>query len=220
MHDANSPPALYDLTLELDANVLLYPGDEAPNIRRTSSLDAGDSLTASTFEMNCHVGTHVDAPAHFLAAGAMLSDFSVDAFMGPAVVLDLRGRVEIDSEHLIALGPAPRHHVLLRTDNSDDLRRGHYNHDHAYLTAAAADYLASLQPLSIGFDYYSVDSSRAGTYAAHRIFAAHGLLVYVCLDLGKTPAGSYAFHGLPLRLSGVEAAPVRAILHGPLPAER
>ena len=61
-------------------------------------------------------------------------------------------------------------------------------------------------------DYYSVDDSTSGRLPVHMRFAAAGLLVYVCLDLSRVSEGAYTFCGLPLRLSAVEAAPVRAVI--------
>ncbi len=54
-----------DLTLPLRRGMPLYPGDHAPRLRRILSRENGDPLTSSEISINCHVGTHADAPAHF-----------------------------------------------------------------------------------------------------------------------------------------------------------
>jgi arylformamidase len=68
---------LYDLTLTISPTTLTYPEDPSPAISRTTDLSQGDSLTASHLSLNCHVGTHVDAPAHFIAHGATLEELGL-----------------------------------------------------------------------------------------------------------------------------------------------
>jgi arylformamidase len=202
---------MYDLTLPVHEAMLLYPGDPAPRIRRLAAIAQGAPLTTSAFEMTCHAGTHVDAPAHFLDGGRRLSDYEAAAFTGPAAVLDLASHRHVTREALAAHALPPGRHLLLRTRNSALLHRREFEAGHAVLTADAARHLLTAAPLSVGFDYCSVDGPEGGL-AAHRLLAEAGLLVYVCLDLAGVPAGSYRFYGLPLRLDDVEAAPVRAIL--------
>jgi arylformamidase len=204
---------LRDITLELCALTPVYPGDPAPALERTADLARGDPLTSSHLSIGCHVGTHVDAPAHFLADGALLGDLSLARFYGPATVLDLRGRRCIEPDHLRAL-PIPRgQHLLLHTDGSRLLQRTGYSELAPYLCAKAAEHLCSLEPLSVGFDSYSLDPPDAAEpFPAHTALARAGIPVFVCLALDGVPAGPYTFAGLPLRLAGAEAAPVRALL--------
>jgi arylformamidase len=203
--------ALYDLSLAIHAGMLVYPGDSPPAITRTSSIDQGAALTTSVLTLPAHAGTHVDAPAHFLAGGRTLSDYPPDAFFGPGVVVDLARHAHVSAaalaEHELPVG----RHLLLRTRNSARLSSAGYDRDHACVEPAAAEVLIALRPLSIGFDYYSVDPSTGLELVVHRRLAQEGLLAYVCLDLSAVPAGECTFFGLPLRLDGVEASPVRAL---------
>jgi arylformamidase len=162
--------------------------------------------------MQCHVGTHVDAPAHFVASGKNVSDYPIDAFFGPAMLVNLSDADVVTAAALRSHGIQPNQHVLLKTKNSERLGERKFDYDHVYLARDAAEYLASLKPRSLGFDYYSVDSSRGAELPIHRFFAKEGLLVYVCLDLRAVPAGTYSFYGLPLRLQNIEGSPVRAML--------
>ena len=203
---------VYDLSLVIHEGMLVYPGDPAPRTHRLAAIDDGAPLTASSVELSCHTGTHVDAPSHFVAGGRTLSDYPVEAFCGPAVVVDLEGDRNVTAASLRARAVPAERHLLLRTRNSARLRSPAYDRDHAYVEPEAARLLMSLRPLSIGFDYFSVDSSAGSDLTVHRLFAAEGLLVYVCLDLAAIPAGDdYQFFGLPLRLDGAEACPVRAL---------
>jgi arylformamidase len=203
---------IYDLTLPLDGKTLLYPGDPSARIYRVSTIESGAALTTSAFETTCHVGTHVDAPAHYLSEARWLSDYAADEFCGRAVVVDLEAERHVTPAALEAAQIPSGRHVLLRTRNSKRLADPRFDYDHAAIEPDAAGLLLDREPLSIGFDYYSVDESSSEDLDVHRLFAAAGLLVYLCLDLRAVPAGAYTFFGLPLRLTDVEAAPVRAVL--------
>jgi arylformamidase len=203
---------LRDLTLPLGPNTPLYPGDPAPALERVSDLARGDALTASELRLNLHVGTHVDAPGHFLAGGALVADLPLERFCGPARVLDLRGRKRIEPADLAAQAPPRAQHLLLRTDNAP-LLRGPFTPSYAHLSREAAEYLAGLEPLSVGIDYYSVDPPDAPEgFPAHLALARAGVPVFVCLDLGAVEPGAYRFTALPLPLCAAEASPVRAVL--------
>jgi arylformamidase len=204
-------PTVYDLTLVLHEGMAVYPGDAPPRIRRTTSIEQGAALTISTLEVSSHAGTHVDAPGHFLADGRLLSDYPADAFFGPAIVVDLARHRHVTAAALEEQPIPLRRHLLLRTRNSERPRTAAYDLDHACIDSDAVDVLIALRPLSIGFDDYSVDAPAAPDLPVHRLLARAGLLVYVGLDLSAVPAGECTFFGLPLRLDGVEASPVRAL---------
>ena len=108
----------YDLTLTISPTTLTYPGDPPPTISRTMDMSQGDSLTASHLSLNCHVGTHVDAPAHFIAQGATLEELPMECFYGPAMVINLEGKQVIEISDLLSYDLPPSRHILLKTDNS------------------------------------------------------------------------------------------------------
>ena len=203
---------LIDLTLRITERMPVYPGDPPPVIHRVSDLTRGDALTASHLSIGCHVGTHVDAPSHFISNAKTLDQLPLDAFFGPATVVDLRGARRIEPDMLRRVELPPRQHVLLKTDNSGFLQLEHFTEDYCYLSREAAEHLCELEPRSVGIDYYSLDPFESSDYPAHRTLAAAGIPAFVCLDLSGVRAGRYQFVGLPLRLADAEGAPVRAVL--------
>lgn len=203
---------IQDITLRVSSDILVYPGDPAPELRRVSDLGRGDALTATHLSIGCHVGTHVDAPSHFLSEGRNLDELPLECFLGPAVVLDLTGRRRIESDDLRDMEIPFRHHVLVKTENSALLRLEHFRKEYCYLSRAAAELLCTREPRSVGFDYYSLDPFESTDFPAHRALAAANIPAFVCLDLGAVRPGLYQFAGLPLRLADAEGAPVRAVL--------
>jgi arylformamidase len=206
---------MLDITLRLSERTLVYPGDPAPVLTRVLDIARGDPLTARHLSVGCHVGTHVDAPAHFLAGGATLDRLPLQRFHGPAVVADLTGVRVVLPEHVAPLRLPQAHHVLLRTDNAPLLALERFTEEYCHVSEAAAELLCALQPLSVGFDYYSLDPYGSESFPAHTALARAGVPVYVCLDLAAVPPGRYTFTGLPLRLEEAEGSPVRALLLPP-----
>lgn len=203
---------IYDLTLPLGTKTVVYPGDSPPVIERISSLGSGDRLTSSHLSVGCHVGTHVDAPAHFLGEGSTIDRLPLQSFCGPAVVIDMRGKRIIREDDLRRCSIPQNHHVFLKTDSASLLASAHFSASYTYLEPAATSYLCQFNPCSVGIDYYSFDPYESEDFPSHTILARHNLPAFVCLSLGLVPAGTYSFAGLPLLLEDTEASPVRAIV--------
>ncbi|MDR4502946.1 MAG: cyclase family protein [Nitrospirales bacterium] len=203
-----------DITLPLSLKTLTYPGDLPPTINKERDIEKGDELTATHLSMNCHVGTHVDAPAHFLGDGETLDELRLERFYGPAVVYELLDRKAITRKDVESLHIRERCHILFKTMNSELLQHKAFSPDYCTLSSEAAEAMCERQPLSIGFDYYSLDpyQSDGESFPAHKTVARAGIPVYVCLNLNDVPPGEYLFSGFPLRLTGSEASPVRATL--------
>ena len=203
----------YDLTLPISENTLLYPGDSAPLLAKESDIKKGDDLTASHLSINCHVGTHVDGPAHFLGDGETLDELGLERFHGPALVCDFPDCDVITLKNVQNFEIPECHHILLKTKNSTLLQQETFLQDYCTLSPEAAEWLCEHQPLSVGIDYYSLDPYQGENgFPAHLVLARAGIPVYVCLNLQEVSSGPYVFSGFPLRLFGTEASPVRAVL--------
>ncbi|MDA1312443.1 MAG: cyclase family protein [Acidobacteria bacterium] len=201
-----------DLTLSIDGQLIVYPGDPAPRVHRLSSIAKGAALTVSSLELGCHVGTHVDAPSHFLRDGASLDQLPLAHFHGPAQVVDMGERDAITAKDVQSLSVPAGAHILLKTKNSRFLKEAPFRDDYCYLTPEAAEILLSFTPLSIGIDYYSLDPPGGDSFPAHIAVAGRGLPVFVCLDLADVEPGEYSFSAFPLNIPGLEGSPVRALL--------
>ncbi len=154
---------------------------------------------SSCFTMSAHLGTHADAPAHVLAGGEAAGALPLEAFLGPARVLDLPGRGEIGPDALPrkSLG-APR--ILFRTAGL------------AFLAPLAAVRLAERGAILVGTDAASVDPEDAEDLPVHRALLSRGVYLLENLDLSAVPPGDYRLIALPLRFTDLDASPVRAVL--------
>jgi arylformamidase len=201
-----------DLTLPIKPDMLCYPGDSPPRLHRLSSLDKGDALTASELSIGCHIGTHVDAPAHFVHGGLTVDQLPAKHFFGPAIVVDLTSCVRIDVGEVDKIRIPSGHHLLLKTANSALLHANDFSESYVHVTREAAEFLVKSEPLSVGIDYYSLDPFGGPKYPAHELIAEKGLPAFVCLDLQSVAEGEYCFSAFALPVLGAEGLPVRALL--------
>ena len=69
----------------------------------------------------------------------------------------------------------------------------------------------SLQ-LLIGIDRLSVDAFNSQVFPTHRQLLEAGVIIVEGLDLSGVPEGEYTLICMPLRITGGDGAPARAVL--------
>ena len=110
-------PLLRDISVTLNPDTPEWPGDTPFTCGWSSLMGAGASVNVSSFTSSPHVGTHADAPLHVREGWSGSHELSLDAFFGPAIVVDvssLEKQIEIeDLEKIQSLPFVER--LLLRT---------------------------------------------------------------------------------------------------------
>ena len=178
---------IWDVTRPLAPGIPVWPGARAFATGWTSRLRDGASCNVGHVAMSCHAGTHIDAPYHFAETGATIDQVPLQACVGPCIVLPLERLADAAGEE----------RVLLRSGGGAP-------------AVAALEALAGLRLL--GTDAASVDDADAAALAVHHALWHRGVVILEGLDLAGVPDGRYELIALPLRLAGMDAAPVRALL--------
>jgi kynurenine formamidase len=201
-----------DLSHTLRTGMDQYPGDPRPVRLIRQAMHDADPYMATSLEMGCHVGTHVDAPLHFGPGQAGVDDLPLAAFAGLARVIDVSGAVPsgpLTPATMPADGCAGVEFLLLRTGWSRHWGTSRYYAGWPWLTADLAAHLAAAGLKGVGIDGPSIDD--LDRREAHDVFAAAGMIIVENLTgLDALPAGPFLFVALPLKLQGTEASPVRA----------
>lgn len=161
-----------------------------------------------------HVGTHVDAPLHYLEDGKSLDRLSLDILIGPAVVaylpeLDVITADTLDSIEL----PDKTKRLLLRTRNSDLMlsQYSDFREDYTALTADAAQWVVDKGIQLIGIDYLSIQCFN-DSRLTHEILLKEDVVVLEGLVLCDVDPAEYSLICLPIRLMGADGAPARVVL--------
>lgn len=204
---------LIDISVALEPGIPTWPGSPGLRTRMLSRMDRGDAANGSALDMDVHVGTHVDAPLHFVADGASVESLPLDALVGAAWVAVVSGHEPITRAVLEALEIPPVERLLLRTSNSalwhDDPRP--FRPDYVALKPDAAEWVVERGIRLVGIDYLSIQCFDDDP-STHRILLGAGVVVLEGLDLTEVEGGAYELIALPLKLAGAEGAPARAVL--------
>ncbi len=204
---------LIDITVPLARGIPTWPGSTGFHVDETLSFARGDGMTVSRIDLDVHTGTHVESALHYVEGGATIETVPLEAFVGPATVIDLRGADAIGPAELDAAGIAEgTERLLLRTRNSGLLQPGEdFRSDFVGLTEDGARWIAARGLRLVGTDYLSVQ--RYGDEPeTHRVLMRADVAILEGLDLTGVDPGEYRLTCLPLKLHATEAAPARAIL--------
>lgn len=205
---------IYDITLTITPALPVWPGDPPVRLTQPSHLERGDICTITRLDMGAHTGTHLDAPAHFIRGGATAESLSLDVLIGPALVVDARGRGHVTANVLETLVIPPGvQRLLLHTDNSAIWQRGEMAFVEQFTAIAAdgAQWLVDHGIRLVGIDYLSVGSFDDGI-PTHQILLDAGVIAVEGLNLSAIEPGDYQLICLPIKLGGSDGAPCRAVL--------
>jgi kynurenine formamidase len=181
---------------------------------------------STTVKMPIHTATHIDAPLHFIEGGASIDQVPLEMTMGEASVVDLSyigenegimpDDLERNGEHI-----REGDFVLLRTDWPDRTwGRAEFWSKAPYLTENGARWLAERKPKAVGCDFPQDHVIRRlggkeperDEFVVHNVFLTKGILnVEYLTNLKSIRVKRCWFMAIPLKFSGLEGSPVRAI---------
>jgi arylformamidase len=206
---------IYDVSLPISESLIVWPGSTPIRIETKNSIEKGDVFTASDLITPVHMGTHVDAPKHFISGGKGIETLSLDTLVGWARVVHALDVDALTAEVLENLRvPKDTLRLLIRTRNSDRWAQGgltHFEEQFVAVTEDGARWLVDRGIRLVGVDYLSV-APYAAPVPTHRILLEDGVIPLEGLNLVNVPAGMYQLVCLPLKIVGADGAPARTIL--------
>jgi arylformamidase len=210
---------LIDITLPFSERLPVWPGDVAVQIARLTHV-----ATVSELRMSSHVGTHLDAPAHFFPEGRTVDQLPLETLIGPVWVAEIRG-VQLITAGLLdqAAIPADVERLLLKTDNSTRRAKGAsetaspaipapFDEGFVALDRSAGEWLLRRHIRLAGIDGPSFDAYASADFAVHRLLLGWEMVLVEYVRLEGVDPGPYRLLCLPLHYAGGDGAPVRAVL--------
>jgi arylformamidase len=202
----------------VDLTHVLHPGKEQYCLDVTRKVERhgpeGDIMSA--MYLWSHVGTHVEAPLHFLSAGGDTASIPIDNLMGPAIVLDFRHKqvneaimlTEIQGAGDIQVGDR----VLVMTGRSTQFRTPQ-SHDRPYLAEDAVRWLVEDRKMKcLGTDSSGFEVRGVKNFPDHRLIAGAGIPVIECMNnLTELRSKRVYLIALAVPVVNLDAVPVRAI---------
>jgi arylformamidase len=209
-----------DLTYPLSPDVPRHVGSHAaPTFTRVAEMPA-QPLNITRMEMVVHVGTHVDAPRHFLLDGPAMEAVPLDRLMGPGVVarLDQPPDGVIEAGDLARATPRiePGDIVAIATGWAERWGTPAWDHQPS-LSLAAAQWLVEQRVKLLAVDTPTPDlplDRRPPDFAwpIHHLLLGHGTLIAEQLANLRALSGQRVeFLFAPMPIVGSDGSPARVL---------
>jgi arylformamidase len=203
---------IYDVTLPLSEDMIVYPGDPPVKIEQKSIINKNEAtFNVSHYSFGSHTGTHVDPPLHFIENGVTVDKLPLELLMGRARVVEVTAP-RIDETVLEEFDFTADARVLFKTRNSYLLSGKKFVEEYVYVTPGAARALVSDGIKVVGIDYLSIEKFGDESYQTHRTLLSAGTVIIEGLDMREIEPGDYEMICLPLKVSGGDGAPARVVL--------
>jgi arylformamidase len=200
-----------DISIALREGTPEWPGDTPYACRWASLIAKGESVNVSAVIGSPHVGTHADAPLHVRDGWPGSHELPLDAFIGPASVVDVSSLSGIIESEALGFDPSIQgERLLLRTGRT--IATGQFPADWPTLSEACVRELLGRGLRLLGVDAPSVDARDSKTLPVHHMLFSGNAYILENLDLRRVPTGAYELIAPPLKLMALDAAPVRAVL--------
>ena len=182
---------LIDISQTLRARLPVWPGDTPFSVERTWALTEDCPVNVSRLTLSTHSGAHADAPLHYDQGGADIAAVALDAYIGPAQLIDVS-----------AFGPRR----ITVADVADRLRPDCGR----LILKTFATFPTDHWPTA--FATPSLDPEDSKDLPAHHAVRRAGMAILEGLVLDAADEGRYEIIALPLKIEGADASPVRAVL--------
>lgn len=203
---------LIDISIEIDEQTVCWPETVTPHIEYKKRISQGDSTNDRNLYMNLHTGTHMDAQNHFIDSGNTIEQICLDKCCGTAYVLKVEGDVinkEVIERHKEVFKKYTN--ILFKTDNSSR-NKGVFDFDFVAFDETGAKAILEYDIELIGIDYLSVQKYGKENDIVHKLLLGRNIVLLESIDLRQVDEGEYELYAFPVKIKGVEGAPVRAVL--------
>jgi kynurenine formamidase len=221
---------LVDLTHRIDGEIPTWSG--GCGFVSEIKMDYHQGVRVMTYKMHAGLGTHIDAPSHFVPGAASVGEIPIEELIVPVCVLDISQKMAPDlmiqvgdlEEFERRHGKIPAHSLFLaytgwsqfwrEPDRYRNLDGNGKMHFPGFL-GEAAEFLMERGAVGLGIDSLSPDGSQVGPgahFPVHKIVLGRGK--YILENMANLdrmpPVGGYAIVLPPPYLGGAEAA-IRAV---------
>ena len=156
------------------------------------------------------MGTHIDAPFHYDSEGLKVEELPLDIYLTKAQVVDVSGSQHVKVEQLPEIEEGVEA-LLLYTAAWQD--RTTFPASWPEFDAAIAEWMAGKGIRLLGVDVPSVDPQTSKELPMHQAMNRNGRFILEGIVLDEVPAGIYQLAALPLKITGADGSPVRAVLY-------
>lgn len=227
---------MVDMTYTFDETTLNYPGMKKFELKtlQNGMTDQGYWLRFEEFSVGIHVGTHMDAPAHFSKNGITIDQIPVPRLIAPAAVIDITAKAELDpdteatvedllhwesvtgqslNETILLLRSGwgkkwGNHEAFFGTPDNDPTKL-HYP---GIAPDAARWIVENRNIFGIGTETLSFDHGPSLSKDVHQILLGHGLFgIENMANMDKIPIYGATLYVMPMKIGDASGAPTRIV---------
>jgi len=183
----------------------------------------GNSMN-TVITLNTHIGTHIDAPRHFFADGAPVSDLALDRIvMREAIVIDVSHKaagqgVTGDDLEKTGVKPGPGQIAVIKTSWTDRAwGKSEFWANTIHLEPSVGEWVEQRGVSAVAMDcfpekpFWLMTLTPAERGANHKRWLKAGIPMIQMLTRLDTIAPRFTLVALPLNLKGMDGAPARVI---------
>ncbi len=197
-----------DLTMPI-AHGMPFNPDHFPPAISTYATVAAQGWEARRLLLDSHLGTHIDAPAHFIAGAMTIDEIPLDVLAGPTQVIHLPNLAPGASITPELMPPLRESRILLHTGwAAHALGDNEYFTQYPYLTVATAQVLADAGVRLVGLDTPSVDYDPGETHVA--LLSRGVVIIENVINVDRLSDRCW-IAALPLPIQGGDGSPARVI---------
>ena len=214
---------IIDLSLPIEEGMMTFPTHWHPVVEITILGRHGiEGRETRKLVLGTHIGTHADAPRHFVPKGTTIDEVPLETLIGPATVLDFTGCAPLqeidvpDLEARIGSKSIPSR-ILLRTGWSEYFGDLKFYNEYPFLSEKAARWLVEKNVRLIAMDTPSPDNPAHSRGTAkdspnHKVLLGAGVvLVEYVANLKALTASEVELIVMPLKLKGCDGSPARCV---------
>lgn len=238
--------ALVDCTQLIDENTFGFCGclfsrevlfDSRSETRLGPEGEENGGYLKQKYVMGCDVGTHIDAPLHFVPQGRAIHELRLDELTAPGVVVDVTAQVAQNADYEMSredlLGFEKEHGkipdgalVVMKTgwgkrfasasgenDGGEYLNKSADGKCHfpGFHVDAARFLVKERNIVGIGIDTPSLDNGLSTTFPVHIVVLGADKYQIENMNLESVPGGNCSFVSLPLNVKGGPEAEARVM---------
>jgi kynurenine formamidase len=206
---------IVDLSHALTPDTPVYPGDPVPNFSFATTIENEGYNLFNVF-LGSQTGSHVDAPYHFNNQGATIDKMDLKHFIGRGLIIDVthkKSKEEITLEEIAKYEKQIEQAdiVLFKTNWYKKAGTDEF-YDHPFLSKAGGEYLLAKRIMTAGIDTINLDNTGGTEFPIHEMYAkAGGIIAENLANLDSVDFVSPFIIFLPLKLTGCDGSPVRAV---------
>jgi kynurenine formamidase len=206
---------IVDLSLPLNNQTPIYPGDPEPNIRVATTIE-NEGYNLHYVHIGSQTGSHVDAPYHFCQNGQRIDESDLSLFIGTGVVIPVLGKNEQEEIVMADVEPflekmEPGKIVLFHTGWSQYAGEDKY-FQHPYVNIEVVAELIRRGIRTFFIDCINIDITGGNSFPVHDAVAAvNGIIAENLANFEGIDFENPLICAFPLRIEGSDGSPVRAV---------